>query len=372
MKTMQTVTTSEKIRIRFVPKNDLAGDPVNRMRCFNVMAALRGIGCDADLLKPGDPCEVLVILSLDFGRWLPEAARIQEMGGVVIFDLSDNEFRRRAELSVDKIKGMRRYAVNPWQVLQRGYFFFRRRKLDRGLAHMVRTCNAVTASTLQIQSDVKRGKGQVHYIPDMIDFDRFETAKRHQATTAPVVVWLGMPNNTIFLTEVAGTLARLQREIDLQVHLITHESTYQLYRDLNRRLDFSYHLIPWNLETVGDELRQADIAVAPLPAGVSKSINKIATYWMAGLPVVVSACEDYRALISHGEDGFLVGTGDGWARYIVDLAADARLRQRLADNGRSKVLASFSAPAVAEAWKACCERVYREQGRAANLPGRTV
>ncbi len=372
MNPIQTVTASEKIRIRFVPKNDLTDDPVNRMRCYNVMAALRQIGCDADLLRPGDPCEVLVILSLDFQRWLPEAARIQERGGVVIFDLSDNEFRRRAEISVAKFKGMRRYAANPWQVLQRVYFFFRRRKLDRGLSQMIRTANAVTTSTLQIQADLKTGKGQVHYIPDIIDFDRLAADKDHQSTRTPVVVWLGMPNNTIFLTEVAQTLARLQRKMALRVHLITHESTYQFYRDLNRRLAFSYQLVPWNLETVGTELRQADIAVAPLPAGVSKSVNKIATYWMAGLPVVVSPCVDYRALVSHGEDGFLAPTEDDWARYIGDLAADAGLRQRLADKGRSKVLGSFSPGAVAQAWKACCEQVYREQGQVPIPVGREL
>jgi len=363
MKNSIDLNTGNEPIIRFVPKNNLPDDPVNRMRCDHVIEGLKMLGCDADVLHDGEACDVLIVLSLDFDKWLPRVSTVQEQGGVVIFDLSDNEFRRRAEITVKKVKGVSRYIKNPKTVIQRGYYFMRRRRLDKRLDQMVQHCDAVVTSTIQIMNDVRKYNTNVRYIPDIIDFNSVSSIKQHAHTSVPTVVWIGMPNNTLFLEEISGAFSRLQKDIGLHIHVITNPNTYELFPDLDERLDFEFELVPWDLETLAAELCRGDIAIAPLPNGVSKSINKIATYWMANLPAVVTSCEDYEQLVDHEQNGFFARSEEDWYTYIKRLAEDVPLRERVAMRGRKKVLASFTLQAIADQWKEYCYRIFREQSR---------
>ncbi len=48
------------IQLAFAPVNDDPGNPTTRLRCIEVARALRGLGVAADLLRDGEPSEVLI------------------------------------------------------------------------------------------------------------------------------------------------------------------------------------------------------------------------------------------------------------------------------------------------------------------------
>jgi len=99
-------------------------------------------------------------------------------------------------------------------------------------------------------------------------------------------------------------------------------------------------------------LREADIAVAPYPAGDHYfSPLKVAEYLATGLPTVASAIADLPDLLDDGTTALLVPPGDvtATAAALARLAADPALRERLALAGRHAAVARMSWSAVVDA-----------------------
>jgi glycosyltransferase involved in cell wall biosynthesis len=98
--------------------------------------------------------------------------------------------------------------------------------------------------------------------------------------------------------------------------------------------------------------RAADVCVFPSrhePLG-----NVVIQAWAHGLPVVAARSQGPAALIEEGRDGLLVEIDDApaLAERVRALLADAKLRGRLAEQGKKRVAAEFSEAAVVGQWKA--------------------
>ena len=73
----------------------------------------------------------------------------------------------------------------------------------------------------------------------------------------------------------------------------------------------------------------------------------------ASCPIVATAVGDVPKLIRDGETGFLVESRnpDALVSAIVKLLSDPLLRLRFAEEGRKRVLAQFSASAMASQYR---------------------
>ncbi|MCB1754544.1 MAG: glycosyltransferase [Gammaproteobacteria bacterium] len=78
-----------------------------------------------------------------------------------------------------------------------------------------------------------------------------------------------------------------------------------------------------------------------------------------GTPVIASRVGGIPDVIQHGEDGFLVGQGDGEAlrEAIVTLLEDKPLRDSLGAAGKRKISEHYSAASVAQAYEALYDKV---------------
>jgi glycosyltransferase involved in cell wall biosynthesis len=108
---------------------------------------------------------------------------------------------------------------------------------------------------------------------------------------------------------------------------------------------------PWAL------YRAADLCL--FPSRVEPLGNVVIQAWAYGLPVVAAASAGPAALIRDGEDGRLVPIDDpeALADAARALLADAALRARLAEAGRTRAAAAFSRAAVVEQWRALYEEL---------------
>jgi glycosyltransferase involved in cell wall biosynthesis len=102
-----------------------------------------------------------------------------------------------------------------------------------------------------------------------------------------------------------------------------------------------------------------DVAVAPYPAldGFYFSPIKILEYMAAGLPVVASAIGQVKALVRHGDTGWLFEPGDaaGLAEALLHLHDEPRLRTRLGYTARTYVAGQCT-------WQRVLDRVLRLPG----------
>ncbi len=97
--------------------------------------------------------------------------------------------------------------------------------------------------------------------------------------------------------------------------------------------------------------RAADVFV--FPSRDEGMPNVVLEAMAAGLPVVATRIAGSRDLVVEGETGVMVASEDAPAlsAALAQLAADARLRRRLGEAGRRRVVECFSWQAVAEAYR---------------------
>lgn len=69
--------------------------------------------------------------------------------------------------------------------------------------------------------------------------------------------------------------------------------------------------------------------LAPTTFARSKSGLKAIEYGARGIPTVATDCEAYRAVITHGVNGFLVQRDHEWLKYMSELAGDDELRIKM-------------------------------------------
>ena len=92
----------KKKKLRFIPRTGDPDNPVDRMRCFNVIQGLKARGYDVGLYQGAEDVEALVTLSLDVARWSDLYERCFQSNVPVILDLAENEFERSAKLTRKK------------------------------------------------------------------------------------------------------------------------------------------------------------------------------------------------------------------------------------------------------------------------------
>jgi glycosyltransferase involved in cell wall biosynthesis len=69
---------------------------------------------------------------------------------------------------------------------------------------------------------------------------------------------------------------------------------------------------------------------------------KLVQYMASGLPVVASPVGVNTELVAHGINGFLASSAAEWVDGISRLVGDERLRSRMAQAGRERVIKTYS------------------------------
>jgi glycosyltransferase involved in cell wall biosynthesis len=87
-----------------------------------------------------------------------------------------------------------------------------------------------------------------------------------------------------------------------------------------------------------------DVWVAPY-RDTAFNRAKFPTKWLEssvlGIPLIASDTEAYRAVIRHGENGFLVRYEHEWGRFLKQLVDDPELRQRVGMAARGEASGSI-------------------------------
>ena len=340
------------MRVRFVPKNDQPNDPVNRMRCFDVVKGLRERGVDAGLYQEGGELDVLVVLSLDFERWLPTVRSLKVSGAKIVFDLSDNEFRRRATLDKAKVLHTLPHLWNPKELWSRVTYFRHRRRFDAGIDAFVPECDLVTCSSRGIYDDVAHLARARRRVPDAIDTGLYAGCKVHEAAGGDAkVVWTGLARNCMYMDAAGPALRELQRQYGIEVRVVTDPRAPRVGKTLTEAIQCEFTLVPWDLATIERELLAGDIGIAPYSGPLSKSVNKAATYWALALPVVASPQQEYLDAMGDGERGYVAHSDREWRERLEELLNSPGLRQRQGDAGRRLVHERYSLAAVCRVWE---------------------
>lgn len=194
------------------------------------------------------------------------------------------------------------------------------------------------------------GAREVAVVPTVLDVKRYRPRLDHRDRDRFVVGWIGLPYNLPALQRLARPLARVAREVPLELRVIGTAAP--------ELPGVPVRLVPWSEAGEAAALADLDVGVMPLadnPWSRGKCALKLLQYMAAGVPAVASPVGVNRDILADGENGRLADGEEEWLGALLALARSPSLRARLGAAGRRTVEARYSL----DAWVPRVAALYR-------------
>ena len=196
----------------------------------------------------------------------------------------------------------------------------------------------VVAAGNDVLAGVARAAARsVEVLPTSIDTAMYQPTTA-TAADPPTVVWIGSPENLVYLEMIRPALARLAvRHPALKMRIIC--SRFPDWPEVN------IEAIAWSSATEAQSLAGAHIGVMPLTDDAwarGKCAFKLLQYMAAALPCVASPVGANTEAVIDGFNGFHARTVDDWERSLESLIQSPELRARFGANGRAHVESRYA------------------------------
>lgn len=211
--------------------------------------------------------------------------------------------------------------------------FWRRRKF----AATCRWVDRVAAGNDVLAGVARAAAKAVTILPTSIDTAAYRSTTAVPAEP-PTVVWIGSPENLVYLQLIRPALARLtERHPTLKMRIICSRFPDWPEVDIEK--------IAWSADTEAEALATAHIGVMPLTDDEwarGKCAFKLLQYMAAALPCVASPVGANTEAVIDGVNGFHARTVDEWERRLESLILSPELRARFGASGRAHVESRYA------------------------------
>ncbi|MBI2993839.1 MAG: glycosyltransferase family 4 protein [Gammaproteobacteria bacterium] len=186
-----------------------------------------------------------------------------------------------------------------------------------------------------------QGARQVHYVPSVVDLEKYPAPGARTPGGPLVIGWIGSPSTQHYLHGIRDCLARVGRAGGVKLLAIGARGLHELPLEVELR--------SWSEETEAADLRDCDIGIMPLADSNwerGKCGYKLVQYMACGLPVVATAIGANNSIVRHGVEGYLARTDVEWFEHLGALLQDRELRLRMGKAGRARVESEYSLQSV--------------------------
>jgi glycosyltransferase involved in cell wall biosynthesis len=207
----------------------------------------------------------------------------------------------------------------------------------RKFAATCRWVDVVAAGNEVLAGAARSAARAIAILPTSIDTSAYRPTS---ATIAdpPTIVWIGSPENLVYLEMIRPALARLSvRYPTLKLRVIC--SRFPEWTEVN------IERIAWSTATEAESLAAAHIGVMPLTDDEwarGKCAFKLLQYMAAALPCVASPVGANTEAVLDGVNGFHARTTEQWERHLEALIRSPELRARLGASGREHVESRYA------------------------------
>jgi len=207
----------------------------------------------------------------------------------------------------------------------------------RKFAATCRWVDVVVAGNEVLAGAARSGARAIAILPTSIDTSAYRPTS---ATIAdpPTIVWIGSPENLVYLEMIRPALARLSvRYPTLKLRVIC--SRFPEWTEVN------IERIAWSTATEAESLAAAHIGVMPLTDDEwarGKCAFKLLQYMAAALPCVASPVGANTEAVLDGVNGFHARTTEQWERHLEALIRSPELRARFGASGREHVESRYA------------------------------
>ena len=200
-----------------------------------------------------------------------------------------------------------------------------------------RSVNVVAAGNDVLASVARPAARRVEILPTSIDVSCYRPAAAGRAGP-PTIVWIGSPENLIYLEMIRPALARLAaRHANLKVRVIC--SAFPEWREID------VERVVWSEAAEADALAAAHIGIMPLTDDEwsrGKCAFKLLQYMAAALPCVASPVGANTEAVIDGFNGFHAASLAEWEDRLERLIVSPELRERYGASGLEHVERRYS------------------------------
>jgi glycosyltransferase involved in cell wall biosynthesis len=210
---------------------------------------------------------------------------------------------------------------------------WRRQKFAATCRHV----DVVAAGNTVLAAVARPYARRIAILPTSIAVASYRRA-RPDAAAPPTVVWIGSPENLVYLEMVRPAFARLAaRYPGLRLRVIC--SVFPEWPDV------PIERVPWSAHTEIDALASAAIGVMPLTDDAwarGKCAFKLLQYMAAGLPCVASPVGANAEAVIDGRTGYHARDLGEWESRLASLIESPTLRAEFGAAGHAHVQSRYS------------------------------
>jgi hypothetical protein len=226
--------------------------------------------------------------------------------------------------------------------------------------YCLRRAEMVTVSTPYLAELYAPYNSNIKILPNCVKAELLDMPRKRRDRVT--IGWQGGLSHLVDMCVIQDELTGvLQANPDVDMHFIGQDfspMTWVRSPQLKARCRYT----PWS-DDVGDYYKAVDfdIAIAPLadvPFNKAKSHLKALDAAARGIPIVAQDMEPYREFVRDGETGYLVRTGEEWAKRVTELIHDEQAREEMGAAAK-KVAERYTMQGNWQLW----ERAYEEAAR---------
>lgn len=183
----------------------------------------------------------------------------------------------------------------------------------------------------------KKFNARIYINPTTIDISYHKPKTINTSNQQITIGWTGSHSTIKYLKPLESILKELDNRYSIKIMIISNQKP---------DWDFvNYDFIKWNKEKEIEQLDNIDIGIMPLDDSVwekGKCGFKALQYMAMKKPAIVSNVGVNENIINHGLNGFLCNNPEDWLSYLTDLISSESLRKSMGEEGRKKVIESYS------------------------------
>jgi spore maturation protein CgeB len=232
----------------------------------------------------------------------------------------------------------------------------------RAIQDMCERSDAVVCTTLEQQIDITPYCKNVSVVHD--SFEKVATTiKTDYTSKGPFkIVWEGQPSNVYQIYQLKNVLRKLDRNFDIEFHVVTDLFTYQFlnkYRKVSiasqvRRVFPNAIVHPWDKDKLSQIVCSCDVAVIPIDLKDAltsgKPENKLLLFWEMGMPTITSSTKAYDRAMRAAGTPLSCANDNEWFRVLTNLIENSASRKRMGELGLDCVRTNYNYESRLEQW----------------------
>jgi glycosyltransferase involved in cell wall biosynthesis len=195
---------------------------------------------------------------------------------------------------------------------------------------------AVTAGNYGLADYASRFNGNAHYLPTVVDTDRYLPMKGARDSEFFTVGWIGSPSTAPYLQELIEPMSNLGKECAVRLIVIGGKAP--------KIPNVSVVEHEWHEHTELELINTFDVGVMPLADddwARGKCAFKLIQYMACAVPVIASPVGANVDVVNK-ESGVLAATAQEWLEAFRLLRDMPVMRKNMGEAGRARVVQHYS------------------------------